>query len=263
MPEGPEIRRAADALTAAVAGQRITAAWFAFPQLHRYAATLRGHRISAIEARGKAMLVHFDGGLSLYSHNQLYGVWRVAGPGERPITQRALRVALDTARASILLYSASDISIWPTAELHGHPFLARLGPDVLDPLLTVPDVIARLRDPRFARRRFATLLLDQAFLAGLGNYLRVEILWQAQRGPAERPMDLDDAQLAALAAAMLDIPRRSYRSRGKGGAAHLQDTPFRFRAYHRSGKPCPRCGASIERDTVAGRPFYHCPQCQP
>ena len=262
MPEGPEIRRAADALADAVQGEIVSSAWFAFEALKPYQKQLRGCRITTIEPRGKAMLMHFDNDLTLYSHNQLYGVWRVANAGERPTTKRDLRVALDTAKASILLYSASDISICKTDELNAHPFLRRIGPDVLDPALDKRTIKARLEHKAFARRQLGTVLLDQAFLAGLGNYLRVEILWQARLAPNLRPCDLDEAQREALADALADIPQRSYKTRGKRGAGHLQDTPFRFRAYHRAGKSCPRCKTPIERSSVASRPFYHCPQCQ-
>lgn len=262
MPEGPEIRRAADALAAAVVGKRLTLVWFAFDQLKRYEKTLCGRRLEAIGARGKAMLIRFDNGLTLYSHNQLYGVWRIVQSGEQPQTGRSLRVQLETADKAILLYSASDISIWPSDEVDQHPFLQRIGPDVLDTSLDPDAVAARLLEPRFARRRLGTLLLDQGFLAGLGNYLRVEILWQTQLPAACRPIDLDCAGRAALAHALLDVPRRSYRTRGKRGAGHLQDTLFKFNAYHRAGKPCPRCATPIEKSTVAGRPFYACPQCQ-
>lgn len=262
MPEGPEIRRAADALAAAVVGAPLTRVWFAFDALKRYESPLLGCTIEVITPHGKALLTRFDNGLTLYSHNQLYGVWRVASPGHAPTTGRSLRVALETGRKAILLYSASDIEIWPSEQVHEHSFLQRIGPDALDPSLTPDMVGARLRDPRFARRRLGALLLDQAFVAGLGNYLRVEILWEAGLGPRLRPCDLDQTEHAMLAEAILDLPRRSYRTRGKRGAGHLQDTPFRFRLYERAGEACPRCLAPIEKSMVASRPFYACPRCQ-
>lgn len=262
MPEGPEIRRAADALARAVADEPLVQAWFAPPALKRYAKQLAGCRIEAITPHGKALLTRFDNGLTLYSHNQLYGVWRVANAGERPATGRSLRVALETSRKAILLYSATDIEMWPTAQVHEHPFLQRIGPDALDASLDAAAVETRLRDPRFARRRLGALLLDQAFVAGLGNYLRVEILWEAGLDHDRRPCDLDDTERAMLAEAILDLPRRSYRTRGRRGAGHLQDTPFRFRAYERAGEACPRCQSPIEKSMVASRPFYACPRCQ-
>lgn len=76
MPEGPEIRRAADNLEAAIKGKPLTDVWFAFAQLKPYESQLTGQLVTRIETRGKALLTHFSNGLTLYSHNQLYGVWR-------------------------------------------------------------------------------------------------------------------------------------------------------------------------------------------
>nr|VUD31488.1 endonuclease VIII [Raoultella sp. NCTC 9187] len=86
MPEGPEIRRAADSLELAIKGKPLTEVWFAFPQLQPWQSELVGQQVTHIETRGKALLTHFSGGLTLYSHNQLYGVWRVVAAGEQPST---------------------------------------------------------------------------------------------------------------------------------------------------------------------------------
>jgi endonuclease-8 len=271
MPEGPEIRRAADQLAKAVVGQRLTEVYFAFPELALRGADLIGKRVLGIEPHGKALLTHFEGGLSLYSHNQLYGVWKVAKPGQRPATSRSLRVALETARKSILLYSASDIELWPTGRLPDHPFLAKLGPDVLDAQLDAATVAQRLRGSRFAGRSLAALLLDQSFLAGMGNYLRSEVLFEAGLAPQRRPRDLDEAELEALAHALLAVPRRSYSTRGvarRGRSllrADLQvdhGEAFRFRVFDRAGEPCEACGGEIQRAEHTGRRLYWCMHCQ-
>ncbi|MFY2765045.1 endonuclease VIII [Arenimonas sp. MALMAid1274] len=269
MPEGPEIRRAADQLAKAVVGQPLTAAFFAFPELKRYQRSLVDHRILAIEPHGKALLTHFDHGITLYSHNQLYGVWKVAKAGERPETTRSLRVALETARKAILLYSASEVEMWKTAELPRHPFLAKLGPDVLDPRLQVATVAARLRDRRFSGRSLVALLLDQAFLAGMGNYLRSEVLFVAGIAPNRAPRDLDADEIERLAAALLSVPRASYATRGIRRAAglredYLTDTPagFRFEVFDREGEPCRRCGDVVVRHELGGRRLYWCKVCQ-
>ena len=157
MPEGPEIRRAADRLAEAVAGDPLVHAEFAFPNLKRFERELVGRRIESITPRGKALLTRFDHGWTMYSHNQLYGVWKIAAPGERPETKRSLRVALETARSAILLYSASDVSMWPGDEVQSHPFLVTLGPDVLDPGLDVGAVADRLRDVEIDERQFDRL----------------------------------------------------------------------------------------------------------
>lgn len=262
MPEGPEIRRAADTLEAAVKGQSLTRAWFAFPALKPFEAVLAGQSITHIETRGKAMLTHFSGGLTLYSHNQLYGVWRIVNAGEEPQTRRVLRVRLETAEKAILLYSASDIAILTPEQLAVHPFLQRVGPDVLDPTLTVDTVKERLLSKRFRQRQFSGLLLDQAFLAGLGNYLRVEILWECGLTATHKASELTDAQLDQLAHALLSIPRLSWQTRGQVDENQHHGALFRFKVFHRDGEACERCGGIIEKSMSSARPFYRCPHCQ-
>ena len=262
MPEGPEIRRAADSLEAAIKGKTLTNVWFAFPQLKAFEAQLVGQTVTHIETRGKALLTHFSHNLTLYSHNQLYGVWRVVNAGETPQTNRVLRVKLQTTDKAILLYSASDIAILTPEQLAQHPFLQRLGPDVLNMTLTAAQVKERLLSPRFRRRLFSGLLLDQAFLAGLGNYLRVEILWHCALAPQHCAAELDDTQLDVLAQALLDIPRLSWQTRGTVNENKHHGALFRFRVFHRAGEMCERCGGIIEKTTLSSRPFYWCPGCQ-
>ncbi|MBB1200120.1 endonuclease VIII [Enterobacteriaceae bacterium 89] len=262
MPEGPEIRRAADTLEAAVKGQTLTAAWFAFPQLKAFEAELIGQTITHIETRGKALLTHFSSGLTLYSHNQLYGVWRVADAGAEPESKRVLRVRLETSNKAILLYSASDIEMLTAEQLAIHPFLLRVGPDVLDVNLTEETVKARLLSKPFRNRQFSGLLLDQAFLAGLGNYLRVEILWECELTATHKASELTDEQLDRFAHALLAIPRLSYNTRGQVDDNKHHGALFRFKVFHRDGEACERCGGVIERTMSSSRPFYWCPQCQ-
>lgn len=262
MPEGPEIRRAADSLEAAIKGKPLTDAWFAFPQLKPYETQLIGQTVTHIETRGKALLTHFSHNLTLYSHNQLYGVWRVINVGEQPQTNRVLRVRLQTAEKAILLYSASDIEMLTPEQLITHPFLQRVGPDVLNMRLTAETVKARLLSPAFRNRQFSGLLLDQAFLAGLGNYLRVEILWEVGLAGQRKASQLNERQLDALSHALLEIPRLSYNTRGVVDDKKHHGALFRFKVFHREGKPCERCGGAIERTMLSSRPFYWCPACQ-
>lgn len=91
------------------------------------------------------------------------------------------------------------------------------------------------------------MLLDQAFLAGLGNYLRAEILWQAQLAPQHRPQELTPEALQRLAQALLAVPRLSYHTRGQADDDRHHGALFSFKVFHRSGEPCPRCGAMIEK----------------
>lgn len=269
MPEGPEIRRVADRLAAAVLGKPLVRVEFAFPALKPYERKLHRHVIESITARGKALLTAFDNGWTMYSHNQLYGVWRIAPVGERPATRRSLRVALETADTAILLYSASSVEIWRSDAIESHPFLTKLGPDVLDPRLEAAAVAERLRSPAFRHRALGALLLDQGFLAGLGNYLRAEILFAARLRPDQCPCDLSAAQLRRLAKECLAIARLSYATRGigpkprmRGGCQAREGRVFHFRVFRRDGQPCDRCGTPIVKTTSDSRPVFLCPRCQ-
>ena len=271
MPEGPEIHREADRIRSAIGGVRASSVWFAFPHLKPWSKRLRGRVVHSVTPRGKAMLIQVGPDLHIYSHNQLYGRWMIRSRGSLPKTGRQLRLALHTDRHSALLYSASEITVLRGSELSSHPFLAKLGPDVLCDEVGVAEVLAQLKDRRFHRRSLGGLLLDQRFLGGLGNYLRSEILFIAQLAPEQRPRDLSDARLAALAGTILDVTRQSYRTGGITNdlehARRLRSDGARRREYRhwvfaRGGKPCRVCRDPVIRIQHAGRRLYVCQKCQ-
>ncbi|RMF03699.1 MAG: endonuclease VIII [Chloroflexi bacterium] len=271
MPEGPEIKRAADELAAAIAGRTATEVFFAFDHLKPYQPQLSGQRVQSVEARGKAMLVRFANGLNIYSHNQLYGRWMVRPAYDFPQTNRQLRLAIHNSAHSALLYSASDIAVLADEQLSAHPYLSRLGPNLLDPAVTALQVAARFSAPQFARRRLTSLLLDQQFLAGLGNYLRSEVLFVARVHPALRPADCTPAQISRLAEAALSLTRQSYRTGGITNnlqqveqlrQAGVSRDRYRFWVFNRADEPCWVCGTPIIKDKAGGRRLYFCPVCQ-
>jgi endonuclease-8 len=272
MPEGPEIRRAADRVARALAGRVAVEVEFAPARLRCWNAVLSGRRVDAVEARGKALLTHFAGGLTVYSHNQLYGVWRVVKPGRVPATARELRLAIRAREAWALLYSASEIEVLPRERLAAHPYLAKLGVELLAVGTTLATVRAALDEPRHARRSLAALLLDQGFLAGVGNYLRSEILHVAGLPPEARLAGLDSTARDRLARAAFQLTRQSYRTRGitneleRAARLKAQGLPFgryRHRVFDRAGEPCWDCGDVVRRRDVAGRAVFVCAGCQP
>jgi endonuclease-8 len=272
MPEGPEIRREADRIERALAGRPVEAVWFAFEHLRANGDDLAGHRLDRVETRGKALLLRFDCGVNIYSHNQLYGRWYVTARGRTPRTGRQLRLAIHGRLRSALLYSASEIDVLHDEQLADHPFLSRLGPDVLQAATTEASLLDRLSSRRFRGRSLGTLLLDQGFVCGLGNYLRSEILFVTGLRAEQRPRDLDTARLEQLAAAVLELARRAYRLRGvtndPDDARRLQADgvprrDYRHFVFARAGRPCRACGSSIEHSTHGSRRLYTCPVCQP
>ncbi|MEM8810588.1 MAG: endonuclease VIII [Cyanobacteria bacterium P01_G01_bin.38] len=271
MPEGPEIRKAADKVERAITPHPVQEIFFAFDHLKPYEAKLVNRQVKAVKTRGKAMLIHFDNDLSIYSHNQLYGVWMVRKAQDYPNTNRQLRLAIHTPKKSALLYSASDIEVLTPPEILTHPFLKNLGPDALDPTLRPTNILERLHASKHHRRQFATLFLDQHFLAGIGNYLRSEILFVAQLHPRLRPVDCTTEQLENLAEAAIAIPYQSYKYNGITNDLDLANqlkaqgqkrSQYRHWVFSRAGQPCRVCGTPIVKAFASSRRFYYCPVCQ-
>ncbi len=276
MPEGPEIRRMVDDIERAVGGEPAREVFFAFDHLKPFEKLLAGRRVTSVEARSKAVLVFFegddtDGPWCVYSHNQLYGKWRIGHVEREPSTNRQLRFAVYGSKKAARLYSASDIRLVRPDELDRIEYLDRLGPDPLNQKVSVRDLVARFNQARFAGRGLGGLLLDQRFVAGIGNYLRSEILFEARLAPATRPKDLDNVDQERLAQATLEMLERAYRGKGVTNdperAERLKQAGWTFgqrrhMVFNREGQACHECDAPIVRTTVASRRLYHCPVCQ-
>ncbi|NVK55532.1 MAG: endonuclease VIII [Alteromonadaceae bacterium] len=271
MPEGPEIRQSADALAEVLVNQQIESVTLGLDKIRPFHDALAGQTVKNVTCQGKAMLIHLTNNLSIYSHNQLYGVWVIKKRGEMPDTQRSLRLALHVKAHSALLYSASDISVWRTDELPQHPFLRKLGPDVFSEGLHADDIAARLADKRFSGRSLSALYLDQHFIAGMGNYLRSEVLFFARLHPDKKPKQLTSGAILTLAEQTIAVAWRSYRTGGYTvpevpkdlaltGSAEYEAS--RFMVFDREKLPCRVCKAFVVRAERNGRRLYYCPVCQ-
>ncbi|MGO3005257.1 MAG: zinc finger domain-containing protein, partial [Halomonas sp.] len=153
-----------------------------------------------------------------------------------------------------------------------HPFLSRLGPDLLSQEVTAGDVQQRLNLKQFHKRSLGALLLDQGLVAGLGNYLRSEILFFAQLSPKTRPIDLSPGQQQMLAKCIIETTLQTYQTAGitncdawikQAKVAGEPRSQWRFAVFDRAGLQCHRCGEVIQRIMVGSRRLYLCPRCQP
>jgi endonuclease-8 len=276
MPEGPEIRRMVDDIERAIAGRTADQVFFAFDHYKAFESVLVGRRVSSVEARGKAVLVNFeatdnDGPWCVYSHNQLYGKWRTGSTIREPSTNRQLRFAVFASRKAARLYSASDIQVVRPDALEQVGYLNRLGPDPLNQAVSIGDLLAIFEDKRFAGRALGGLLLDQGFVAGIGNYLRSEILYEARLAPSTRPRDLEDVDRERLAQAILEMLERAYRLKGVTNdperAERLKQAGWSFGqrrhwVFNRDGQACHECDTPISKVRVASRRLYYCGVCQ-
>ena len=169
MPEGPEVRREADAIGRVLTGKKLAESFFEPAHLKPFARRLVGQEVVEVTTRGKALLIFFKNGRVLYSHNQLYGRWVVASKSKPPNTKRTLRVALTTDTHSALLYSATDVALLGKKDLKTHPYLKKLGPDVLSIPCRggiLPSVCAI---SSFAAEVFQACISTSLFLRGLAT----------------------------------------------------------------------------------------------
>ena len=169
----------------------------------------------------------------------------------------------------VVLYSATDFAWLRAGTEQLHPYIAKLGPEVLADGMT-PAVLAT-QLARFPRRNLACALLDQGVLAGLGNYLRADILFAARLSPRLRVGDLSSAQLKNLAKVIHQKTWRSVRHDGvlmpttaykKLRAQGESYEAARFYVFDRKGLPCRLCATPIARDDMGGRGVFYCPKCQ-
>lgn len=271
MPEGPEIRLAADRVAKAVLETPLREVWFANEELQASAQLLAKSQVKAVRTVGKAMLTDFSCNLTVYSHNQLYGRWYVVSGDKMPRTNRQLRWAMYTEKGAALLYSASDISVWATDKIQEHPFVAKAGIDLLQADPSPQELAAYFKESSFGRRALGGLLLDQSFVAGIGNYLRSEILFEARLMPDRKLSSLTPRELLALATATSLMIKRSYETKGITNdptqvkalkAQGLKRSAFRHYVFGRKGAACFRCKTKISQIEVASRRLYYCLTCQ-
>ena len=223
----------------------------------RTAARLRGRHIEAIRRHGKFILVELSGGLTLAIHLGMTGglLWNAEpGPHARAVFD------LDTGR---LVYD--DPRQFGRIELGASlpERAARLGPDALE--VGADEFAARLA----ARHgRIKPLLLNQAFLRGLGNIYVDESLFCARIHPLASGARLSPARVRRLHAAIQEVLRTAVEAGGSsisdyvdadGRAGSFQ---MQHQVYGREGAPCTRCGTSIRRIVVGQRGTHYCPRCQ-
>ena len=249
MPELPEVERARSVIAERALGRRIAAVedgdtWVCRPHAPgEIAAALEGARLVEAHRRGKAMWVQTDRGTQLGLHLGMTGRISVdEDPAPRGWDRFALRFE-DGGRLAL-----RDKRRLGRAVLD--PDLSRLGPDAAEVGRgAFRERVGRGTAPLKAR------LMDQSVIAGVGNLLADETLWQAGLSPLIPAGELTDDQLDSLRRALRAATRRAIRR----GGVHTGDL-IRHRA--RDGV-CPSCGAALERATVAGRTTYWCPAGQP
>ena len=271
MPELPEVETIRRQLEPEITGARIAGAeilderWTRPESPREVEKLVTGRTIEAVERRGKYLLLRLEGRRTLAMHLRMTGNLLLADQAGDPPYLRA-QMRLDDGRR-VLFTDARRFGhavVLDDGELDEY-FAARLGVEPLSDSLTAEELCRRAAGRRAPLKSF---LLNQLGVAGIGNIYADEALHRARLHPLSpagsmKPEDCERLRVGIVEA--LEAGLRSggasiddYRdARGEQGA--MQDE---FLVHTREGKPCPRCGADIQRIVVAGRSTYFCPSCQ-
>lgn len=272
MPELPEVETIVRHLrTARLGGQVIRRArvrWAKTVAPHSpagFARQIRNSRIETIARRAKYIVMTLADGRSLIIHLRMTGHLDILPPQTPP--RRSDRMILELADGRQLHFEDARKfgRVWLTS--NSDQILSKLGPEPLT--LRVADFRRRLHG---RTQQLKPLLLDQHFIAGIGNIYADEALWHAQLHPRRRADTLSPQQVAALYEAIRVVLRRGIRNLGTtlgGGTTHFVlpqgergRNQEKLNAYGQTGLPCTRCGAKIRRLVVNGRATHICPACQ-
>jgi formamidopyrimidine-DNA glycosylase len=247
MPELPEAERARQTLETVI-GRRIARVDDHDTYVCRphppgeIADALVGHRLQSAHRRGKFLWLETTDGPTLGLHLGMAGHIVLDGPGDTSLWDRFAVEFDDGTR-----FALRDKRRLGRAILN--PDFGHVGPDAAD---VGRDEFRRLigagRAPVKAR------LLDQGAIAGVGNLLADQVLWQARIAPSRLVCDLSTEDLDRLRREI----RSAVRSAIRKGGAHTGN----FVQARGPEGSCPRCGHSLQRGRIGGRTTYWCPDCQ-
>ncbi len=235
-----------------------------------------GRTVQAIDRRGKNILISLSGDLTLWVHLKMTGQFRFT-TRDAPLDRHDL-VLFDLTRPGRVGEEGASVGtqmrfhdfrrfgrlrLYPDAELWDQPGLADLGPE---PLELPAEAFVELCRGR--RRMIKPALLDQSFIAGIGNIYADEALFLSRIHPARRTDGIARHKLIELNGHLHYLLRRSIDHAGttiinfvgvEGEGGSFQRL---LQVYGREGEPCPRCGRPIRRIVIGSRSSHLCSYCQ-
>ncbi len=280
MPELPEVETVARDLRRLVLGARITGAtslWGRTLRTHDPASigpALADRRIASVDRRGKQLVLRLSGDAVLTIHLKMTGQLFVVPQATPPDPYVRLVIALDDDReirfrdirkfGKVGLYETDGATGEPVHELGGAAVFAGVGPEPLDNAFTLRAFRRRLRG---RRGRLKPLLLDQGFVAGIGNIYADEALWAAKLHPLRSVATIRRPDERRLYGAVRRILSEAVERRGSSiddytapdGDGSMQE---HLLVYQRAGQPCGRCERPIRRIVIGARATHFCSWCQ-
>jgi formamidopyrimidine-DNA glycosylase len=280
MPELPEVETVVRDLRPQLSGRVITSVQLTpdpairgrlirYPTPTKFVRRLRGRTIRSVERRGKYVVMPLDeNGQRLIVHLGMTGHLRVWEPEETPVKHTHVRLLLDTGlelryddqrQFGRLLLGRQDELVAAGA------FPARLGPEPIHGDLTEAEFERLIR----ARRRpVKSALLDQSFLAGVGNIYADEACFRAGIRPSRWTHKLTLRERRALYSAIQEVLENSIAARGSSIINYVDafglpgSNQEKLLVYGRAGAPCLTCGTPLQGTRLAGRGTVYCRKCQ-
>lgn len=271
MPELPEVETVARSLRRTVVGRTITAVEIhktdrIFPNKSRFRKILSGSTFCGVRRRGKNLLIDLSNDYTLWVHLKMTGHFRLR-PSTEPMEKHdhvVFHLADDTTDLRFNDYRRfGRLQVYPTSEIMNRKGLADLGPEPLE--ITADDFVSLLKS---SHRMIKPALLDQTFIAGIGNIYADESLFRARIHPRRQTDSLSTPKIKFLHEQMQGILRKAIRLMGTSvdTFAGLNGNPGRFQkyllVYGREDEPCPRCGRPIHREKIGSRSSHFCLHCQ-
>lgn len=254
MAEGPLVHHYARQLRKVLKARKVRIE-FGTRELKRAEASVRGLKVKDVEAHGKQFRIRLSDGRTVLVHLMMWGDWRIFRRGEpwgRP-PERA-RVVFRTGTHEVVAFSAPVVRLLTEEELGENSKWGGLGPDPLRKDFSSREFFKRLRGQ--PDREIGEAIHDQRIISGVGNILRIEILFKARIHPRRLVRDLSQADRRRLLhwiTKLMNLWLKEKASDDEGGW---------IRVYRRSSKPCPRCGGRVESFRQGGRITFACKDCQ-
>ena len=274
LPELPEVETSARGLRARVIGLRLVRVdGVDWPRMlpnsteAELQAVLPGLAVKTVDRRGKYLLIQFEEDQWLVIHRKMSGNVFLRPANALPEAHTHLEIEFDD--GTLLRFvdprKFGRVYLFHSAEELADFLAERLGPDSL---LDLDEAVlaAKLRG---RKGRIKSLLLDQAFVAGIGNLYADEALWEARLHPLRSADSLSRPEMRRLAMAIKQVLLRGIERNGTSFSATYRDVDDRpgenqsfLNAYGRESEPCPRCGRPISRVLIGARSSHFCPRCQ-
>lgn len=266
MPELPEVETIARTLQPELQGKQIRAVsvlWprtIAEPSPEAFMTRLSGQSILGISRRAKYLILSLSRD-TLLIHLRMSGDLQWRAPGEPPQKHDRLWLFLSNGEERALAFHDPRKfgRVWLVER--AEQVTEGLGPEPLEESFTPQLFFERLQA---SRRQIKALLLDQSFLAGLGNIYSDEALHRAGIHPLRPASDLSEAEATQLWQAIRQVLEEGIRRNGASIDWVYRGGEFQnyFQVYARQGEACYRCGQPIQRLRIAQRSSYFCAGCQ-